>query len=1029
MDGLCCCLMAVRLEDQGSIGLKKVGVRSVVRDLVCTQVTVQEYVNESGKSVEVEYTFPTDSDGVLSKIVATIDGKRITTIVEEKKKAEKMYDDAKKQHKKAVIVRQHKPDISTIALGNLPPHSVCSVEITQLSVAQMEQSANSQQIEGAAPTAVTPPQIRFVVPTSVAPRYEPRGAPRQKQPQPIVSSQPRRLDAKDLEYRLVAEFELHMSSAIVGVSSPGRADMVVAKKEGDAKCATVTFRQQQLTMDKDLVLLVSVERPFESRAQLEWSAEHKSYVLQAAFCLPEVVAEEREHTSTEVHFVVDASGSMFPDNMPTVQQCLIKMLKSMDPSQKFNLHRFGSTAKTLWRAARPYTEQTLKQAEEWVNIHLLQDLGGTEMLPALDTVLTRIPADPSHPRQVIVFTDGDINNTSEVIDLVKRHRHEARVFAVGIGHNVSKDLVNSLARVGGGAAEFVVPGEKSFTTQCLRQSARMLQPAYTQLRIQPPSPAPLAIAADRKDQKGGGGEGSNSQADKKGGMEVEGSAVVVRAAAAAAAVGLLSFAAEWPSQSRAIFGGTRHCLYALIADESAASALLARGQVDVSFRRTDDPDYKQRSLTLPIVGGKSTGETLHKLGAKERIQECEDALAGKTARDEQTRFRADDFDDPREINDADAADDHAVAPGGPKASSLSGDAHLSQQILQLATKYQVSSSLTSFIGIDDTPASTGATDHQVPLAKHVVPIAAFAASFRQDEDDGGVDESYRVPKGAAFSRSAAPASAAASAACPAPGAGSWRASRSGGGPVGGSGRGGGAGRGGGRGGGVAKGCVSRSFGRADAMSGGKGVVSSESDNEEDCSEHDSPPATKGGALVRSATITKKKVLESRKKSVKKLVTKPAAAAAAASMEDGDAAGGSDEEDDSDKAADAKRRVADGKSAVGLTLEDIVNNQGATGAFGSPASMTISSYAQFLCQRLPASVRQQVIELVNKNKAHEGWFVTYLCRFLLKQMFKDKKGEWSMIDAKANRWLNNYSRSQKQTFTLPTTVAAIIPLPL
>jgi hypothetical protein len=59
------------------------------------------------------------------------------------------------------------------------------------------------------------------------------------------------------------------------------------------------------------------------------------------------------------------------ENMPILKKCLSKILKSMDDSQTFNLHRFGSTFRTLWRKARPYGDESLTQAEEWVNVTLL----------------------------------------------------------------------------------------------------------------------------------------------------------------------------------------------------------------------------------------------------------------------------------------------------------------------------------------------------------------------------------------------------------------------------------------------------------------------------------------------------------------------------------------------------------------------------------------------------------------------------------------------------------------------------------
>jgi hypothetical protein len=66
-----------------------------------------------------------------------------------------------------------------------------------------------------------------------------------------------------------------------------------------------------------------------------------------------------------------------------------------------------------------------------------------------------------------------VTNTDEVIDLVRRdnHRGATRYFSVGVGEEVSRDLVLRVAQAGQGAAEFVVPGERMHA-KAMRQVRR-----------------------------------------------------------------------------------------------------------------------------------------------------------------------------------------------------------------------------------------------------------------------------------------------------------------------------------------------------------------------------------------------------------------------------------------------------------------------------------------------------------------------------------------------------------------------------
>jgi Ca-activated chloride channel family protein len=85
-------------------------------------------------------------------------------------------------------------------------------------------------------------------------------------------------------------------------------------------------------------------------------------------------------------------------------------------------------------------------------------------------------------RQIVLFTDGEVGNEAECIDLVARHAEQCRVFTFGIGRGVSEHLVRGLARAGGGAAELIHPGER-LEPKVLRQFARLASGAIRNVRM------------------------------------------------------------------------------------------------------------------------------------------------------------------------------------------------------------------------------------------------------------------------------------------------------------------------------------------------------------------------------------------------------------------------------------------------------------------------------------------------------------------------------------------------------------------
>ena len=57
-------------------------------------------------------------------------------------------------------------------------------------------------------------------------------------------------------------------------------------------------------------------------------------------------------------------------------------------------------------------------------------------------------------RNIILLTDGDVSNGHQIIQLVKKHSSENRIFSLGLGSSASRNLVKGVARAGNGRAVF-----------------------------------------------------------------------------------------------------------------------------------------------------------------------------------------------------------------------------------------------------------------------------------------------------------------------------------------------------------------------------------------------------------------------------------------------------------------------------------------------------------------------------------------------------------------------------------------------
>ncbi|XP_077688690.1 von Willebrand factor A domain-containing protein 5A-like isoform X3 [Eretmochelys imbricata] len=121
-------------------------------------------------------------------------------------------------------------------------------------------------------------------------------------------------------------------------------------------------------------------------------------------------------------------------------------------------------------------------AESLQRVQQLQaDLGGTEILEPLRAIY-RSPCRDGHPRQLFVFTDGEVTNTQDIIAEVQRHQGAHRCFSFGIGAGASTALVKGIARAAGGSAEFIT-GQDRMQPKALQSLKRALQPAVTGISL------------------------------------------------------------------------------------------------------------------------------------------------------------------------------------------------------------------------------------------------------------------------------------------------------------------------------------------------------------------------------------------------------------------------------------------------------------------------------------------------------------------------------------------------------------------
>ncbi|XP_033025022.1 von Willebrand factor A domain-containing protein 5A-like isoform X3 [Lacerta agilis] len=462
-------------NSQEPVPLKSISVDVVVRGFVADVVSELRYQNEEKSPVEVVFVFPLDDEAAVYAFEGLIGGTRIEAQIREKKQAEQEYEDALSEGRQAFLLEReaNTSDIFTCSLGNLPPNGEATLKLSYV-------QALAPEPDGA---------IRFVLPAVLNPRYAPQGSEGGN----VTKSIPR-LPKGQLPYTLSLSATLESPYGINRVESKCTLEPLRYTAE-DRTIAQVSLAEGH-QFDQDVELLIYYKDIQKPSALLEAGMPGTapgSLMGDPALLLtlyPSVPAPKPGQKATgEFLFLLDRSGSMgtctdpdpsSPRRIQSAKETLIFLLKSLPLGCYFNIYGFGSTHDSFYPQSVEYTQETMSKSLQRVK-ELQADLGGTEILRPLKAIYSQ-PCREGYPRQLFVFTDGEVSNTDEVIAEVGRHSSSHRCFSFGIGEGASTALIKGIARAAGGSAEFIT-GKERMQAKALQSLKKALQPAVTGISL------------------------------------------------------------------------------------------------------------------------------------------------------------------------------------------------------------------------------------------------------------------------------------------------------------------------------------------------------------------------------------------------------------------------------------------------------------------------------------------------------------------------------------------------------------------
>lgn len=172
---------------------------------------------------------------------------------------------------------------------------------------------------------------------------------------------------------------------------------------------------------------------------------------------PKHDVDESQAIPKYFQFVMDHSGSMAGYKVEQAKEGALFFVDNLNAQDQFNVIGFNDVIDPLFLAPQAVTAATQDQARWFINGSYAD--GSTDLDAALLTALSS-NFDETFARILVLLTDGQPTagqtDPAQIIkDVKSANASQTRIFAFGIGDDVNKPLLTSLATGNGGEAHFI----------------------------------------------------------------------------------------------------------------------------------------------------------------------------------------------------------------------------------------------------------------------------------------------------------------------------------------------------------------------------------------------------------------------------------------------------------------------------------------------------------------------------------------------------------------------------------------------
>jgi Ca-activated chloride channel homolog len=424
----------------GVLQVKEHDVQVTINNGIAVTRVTQVFHNTEKRQVEALYTFPVPKGASVANFSMWINGKEMVGEVLEKQRAREIYNSYKQVRRDPGLLEQ--VDYRTFEMRIFPigPEADQKVQITYY-----------QELDYDHDTAT------YVYPLATVTR-------------------------KGLDSRTTGKFaigvDVKSAVPIVELESPSHGSAFAVAKHSDA------YWQAKLeatggSLARDVVIACRVSRP---QTGMDLITSHGGGE-DGFFCLTLTAGQDvaQKQDSMDYVFVVDVSGSMADDGkLLASKDSVAAFLNELGEADRFEVMAFNIKPYLGFSQLQPATAANKQVAADFLAKQ--EAHGGTVLQPAIATAYKYASAD--RPLNVVILSDGltEQQERQTLLQQIQARPGNTRVFCIGVGNDVNRQLLEQLAEDSGGLSAFLSAGD-NFTRQAKAFRQKLMRPFASGLAL------------------------------------------------------------------------------------------------------------------------------------------------------------------------------------------------------------------------------------------------------------------------------------------------------------------------------------------------------------------------------------------------------------------------------------------------------------------------------------------------------------------------------------------------------------------